>query len=262
MAAVQRNIVAFFLFIFVSSTSLAQKNELGIMLGGSNYHGDLAYNIVPKETNFSGGAYYRFNLNEYWSMRPTISYLKIGGADSNFSEYELRNLSFTNRIYEVSNVMEFNFQPFSSRYHHKNNTFYLMAGIAGFIHRPMAELDGKSYDLRKAQTENVRYRLAQISIPFGAGIKQSIGKNLILGFETGWRRTFTDHLDDVSTVYPELDEGNVSFNRLSDRSWEVSENGLPLANEGDMRGDPNLKDWYFQAAFTISYRFTPIRCAF
>lgn len=260
--AVHRNIVVFFLSLSFSSTLFAQKNELGIMLGSSNYHGDLAYNIVPKETYFSGGAYYRFNLNEYWSMRPTISYLKIGGADSNFSEYELRNLSFSNRIFEVSNILEFNFQPFSSRYIHKNNTFYLLLGIAGFIHKPMAELDGKKYDLRKAQTENVKYKLAQICIPFGVGMKQAIGKNLILGFETGWRRTFTDYLDDVSTVYPDLDEGNVRFNRLSDRSWEVSEDGLPQANKGDMRGDPNLKDWYLQAAFTISYRFTPIRCAF
>ena len=249
-------------FIGPALSSLAQKNELGIMLGASNYHGDLAYNIVRNESYFSGGGYYRINFNEYWSMRPTISYMQIGGADSNFAEYELRNLSFSNRIYEVSNVMEFNFQPFSSRYYHQSNTFYLMAGIAGFIHNPKANLNGEMVELKPAQTENVKYSLAQISIPFGAGFKQSFGQNLILGLEVGWRKTFTDHLDDVSTVYPNIDAGNGAIHPLADRSWEVTENGQPLANEGDMRGDPNFKDFYFQTAFTISYRFTPIKCAF
>ena len=254
--------ILLFIGTFASSAYAQSSYEYGAMIGGSNYHGDLAYNIVPKETNLSAGAYFRYNLNEYWSMRPTVSYLKISGADINFDEYKLRNLSFSNRIYEFSNVMEFNFQPFSNKFIHHGNTFYVMAGVAGFIHKPMAELDGEMYELQTAQTENAKYKLMQISIPFGVGFKQSISKNLLIGFEAGWRKTFTDHLDDVSTVYPNLDAGNGSFHRLADRSWEVTEDGLPRASEGDMRGDPNLDDWYFQTAFTISYRFTPIRCAF
>lgn len=248
--------------ISINLSGFAQKNEIGLMLGASNYHGDLAYQIVPKESYFSGGGYYRVNFNEYWSMRPTVSYMRIGGADSNFAEYELRNLSFTNNIYEVSNIMEFNFQPFSSRYYHQHNTFYLMAGIAGFYHNPKANLNGEIVELRRAQTENVDYSPFQISVPFGAGFKQSLGKNLILGLEVGWRKTFTDHLDDVSTVYPSLETESGIIHPLADRSWEVSESGQQLANEGDMRGDPNFKDYYFQTAFTISYRFTPIQCPF
>ncbi len=93
----------------------------------------------------------------------------------------------------------------------------------------------------------------------GAGVKHAVNDNIIVGFEAGWRKTFTDHLDDVSTVYPSLPPNSRT---LSDRSWEVSEDGLSKASQGDMRGDPNLKDWYFQTAFTISYRFTPIKCPF
>jgi hypothetical protein len=90
------------IFIVFTQYSNAQSWEIGGALGASNYHGDLAYNITPKETHFSGGIFLKYNFNEYWSYRPTISYLKISGADSNFNDHQLRNLSFRNNICEFS----------------------------------------------------------------------------------------------------------------------------------------------------------------
>ena len=242
-------------------TSSAQSWEIGGLLGGSNYHGDLAYNIVPSETNFSGGAFFKYNFNETWSMRPTLSYMQISGADSNFTENRLRNLSFRNNIFEFSTIMEYNFQPFSNKGIHERTSFYLLGGIGVFAHKPQARLDDTWYDLPPRQTENQRYNLIQVSLPMGAGIKRAISPNFILGVEAGWRMTFTDYLDDVSTIYPGGTGGADGIN-LSDRSWELSEDGRPMANPGDLRGDPNLRDWYFQTAISISYRFTPIQCPF
>lgn len=243
-------------------SALSQSWEVGGMLGGSNYHGDLAYNIVPKETNFSGGAFFKYNFNEYWTIRPTISYMKISGADSNFSEYRLRNLSFRNNILEVANIFEFNFQPFSNSSIHKTTSAYALLGIAAFLHKPEARLGDEWVELEPLGTESARYRLLQISVPFGMGVKHALTKNIIVGFEAGWRKTFTDHLDDVSTTYSDPTDGGQAYRALADRSYEVSETGDRLANPGDVRGDPNLKDWYFQTAFSISYRFTPILCPF
>jgi hypothetical protein len=96
----------------------------------------------------------------------------------------------------------------------------------------------------------------------GAGVKYALTDNLILGFETAWRKTFTDYLDDVSGVYSDVQNSSGSINRFVDRSWELTPDGRPLANDGDMRGDPNLKDWYIQSIFKISYRFTPIQCPY
>jgi hypothetical protein len=250
--------------------SSAQSKEFGLMVGGSNYHGDLAYNIVPAETQFSGGAFYKYNFNEFWSIRPTVSYLQISGSDQNFEENRLRNLSFRNNIYEFSTVFEFNFKPFSARTIHESTSFYAMMGLAGFMHKPEAELNGVWYDLHAQNTEQLspknKYKLFQISVPFGGGLKHALTKNVVVGFEAGWRKTFTDYIDDVSTVYPDLRDPNnpvsLTGRQLSDRSWEVSEQGTILSNAGDMRGDPNLKDWYFQTAFSISYRFTPIQCPY
>lgn len=241
---------------------LAQSWEVGAMIGGSNYHGDIAYNIVPRETNLSGGAFMKYNFNEFWAIRPTLSYLKISGSDRNFSEYRLRNLSFRNTIYEASSVVEFNFKPFSNRSIHAKTSVYALLGAALFIHKPEALLNDQWIELQPLQTENQRYRLMQISIPMGAGIKHALTPNVIIGFEAGWRKTFTDYLDDVSTTYANPNTGSANYQALADRSYEVSENGSRLASQGDVRGDPNLKDWYFQTAFSISYRFTPIQCPF
>jgi opacity protein-like surface antigen len=240
----------------------AQSWEVGGALGASNYHGDLAYNISPKETHFSGGIFINYNFNEYWSYRPTLSYLKISGADSNFNDYQLRNLSFRNNMYEFSNALEFNFHPFSSRDIHTKATFYATAGVSIFMHKPEAYLDGEWYDLSSLATENQDYSLIHFAIPLGGGIKYAVTDNLILGFETAWRRTFTDYLDDVSGVYSDIENADGSINKLVDRSWELTSDGRPLANAGDTRGNPNLNDWFIQSIFKISYRFTPIKCPY
>jgi hypothetical protein len=257
-----KNTVLYIAFCLFAQLSFAQSWEVGGMFGGSNYHGDLAYNIVPQETHFSGGAFVKYNLNEYWAIRPTLSYLKISGSDSNFEEYSLRNLSFRNKMYEISNVVEFNFQSFSNRTIHNKTSVYALLGIALFVHKPEAMLNNEWVELRPLQTEKQRYRLMQLSVPVGVGVKHALAPNLIVGFEAGWRKTFTDYLDDVSTTYANTEDGGGAYRSLADRSYEVSESGRSLASEGDVRGDPNLKDWYFQTAFSISYRFTPIRCPF
>jgi hypothetical protein len=250
------------------SLSYSQDWEYGIMFGGANYHGDLAYNVVPQETNLAVGLHMRHNFNSYWSMRPSFMYGTISGNDANFEEYKWRNLSFENQIFELGGIFEYNFLPFGSRTLDKDFTPYVMAGLSVFRHNPTAEFRGERYDLRdlftEGQTPQNQYKLFQVSIPFGGGFKYNLTKNFVLAFEVGWRRTFTDYLDDVSTLYPDLQEqtdnyGSISA-AMSDRSWEVEGVGEPLSRAGDERGDPALKDYYFFTTFNLSYRFTPIHC--
>jgi hypothetical protein len=195
-------------------------------------------------------------------------YGEISGSDVNFEENKYRNLSFRSNIWEVSSIFEYNFVPFGARILSEDFASYVMIGIAGFRFNPTTDFRGNNVELRKMRTEGQSdkemYKIIQLAVPFGGGVKYNLSKNWVLGLEVGWRFLFTDYLDDVSTEYPDLKiqretYGDLSAD-LSDRSWEVDGVGEPLSLAGDMRGDPALRDWYFFTTFNLSYRLTPITC--
>lgn len=252
----------------MSSMVYGQNLEMGGMIGASNYHGDLASEIVLEETHAAAGLFIKQNMSRYWSWRNALTVGRISGSDENFKEYELRNLHFQSDIVEFSSTFEFNYLPFGANILTEDFSSYLFAGIGVFYFNPKTQYGDNTYELRDLRTEGQNsdniYSRIQFCIPFGGGIKYNINKNWVFGWELGWRKTFTDYLDDVSTTYPNLADqrdryGDLSAN-LSDRSWELSGIGEPLSGEGDMRGDPNFKDFYFISGFTLAYRFTPIQC--
>lgn len=261
-------ILILFTIFFVTKNSTAQKWEVGGLLGASNYNGDLAREIVLKETHLAGGIYARYNIGKYFSIKSALSIGTISGNDKNFKENKYRNLSFKSNITEISSNMEFNFRPFGSQVRTENFTPFLSLGIAGFRFNPKAKYNGDIFELHSLHTEGQSnkelYKLFQLAVPFGLGLKWEINDNLIVGYEFLYRKTFTDYLDDVSKRYPDMAEqkkryGSVSA-ALSDRSVEVDGITQPLSTQNDMRGDPGLKDWYMFSLFSFTYRFTPIVC--
>jgi len=259
-------VFALSILLFTEFFAVAQKWELGGMLGASNYNGDLARNIVLKETHIAGGVFFRYNLGKYFSLKPALQIGTISGDDKNFKENMSRNLSFKSNITEVSTMIEYNFKPFGARVRTENFTPYFEVGLGAFHFNPKAEYNGDEFELRSLRTEaqSKMYKLWQLSIPFGMGLKWAINSNITFGFEVVYRRTFTDYLDDVSKTYPDLKVQAKTYGSasalLSDRSAEVEGVSSPLSSKGDMRGDPGLKDWYMFSMFSFSYRFTPIVC--
>ena len=252
--------------LLLSFETFAQKWEIGGMLGASNYNGDLAREIVLKETHPATGFFFRYNIGKYFSLKPSFQIGTISGDDKNFEENKYRNLSFKSNIAEISTVMEVNFRPFGAQVRTESFTPYIEFGLAAFHFNPKAEYNGDVFALRNLHTEGQKkaYKLTQLSIPFGMGLKWSVNQNFTVGFEFVYRKTFTDYLDDVSTTYPDLQTqtktyGSVSA-ALSDRSGEVPGVVAPMSSQTDMRGDPGLKDWYLFTMFSFSYRFTPIIC--
>jgi hypothetical protein len=261
--------LVFFLAVFLAANfSFSQKWEVGGLLGASNYNGDLARKIVLKESHLAAGVFFRYNLGKYWSVKPALQFGTISGDDKNFPENKYRNLSFKSNITELSTMMEFNFKPFGAQVRTENFTPYLELGVGLFHFKPKTMYNDNWFSLNSLHTEGQNsaniYKLTQLSIPFGMGLKWSVNNNLTLGFEFVYRKTFTDYLDDVSKTYPDLPEQTKKFGALSaslsDRSSEVDGVTEPLSTKGDMRGDPALKDWYVFSMFSFSYRFTPIVC--
>jgi len=266
-----KSIIKLFLFftvLFTANFSFSQKWEIGGMLGASNYNGDLAREIVLKESHFAGGAYMRYNLGKFFSIKPSIQVGTISGSDQNFKENKYRNLSFKSNITEVAAMMEYNFRPFGAQVRTESFTPYIEFGLAMFHFNPKAKYNGDWFNLHNLRTEGQSskqmYKLNQLSIPFGMGLKWSVNDNFTLGFEFVYRRTFTDYLDDVSKTYPSMADQTKQYGSLSaalsDRSSEVPGVTDPLSTKGDMRGDSGLKDWYVFSMFSFSYRFTPIVC--
>ncbi len=243
--------------MFWALNSSAQSNDMGIFLGKGLAFTDVGLMGQVKSEDNAFGVFYRRNFNPYWSLRANLQYGQISAGDSNSTEAFVlnRNLSFRNRIWDANVWMEFNFFNFS---HHKSDnqhTPYIFAGLGYTLHNPQAFYQGEWVDLRPLGTEGQNsdlypdrkpYAKGLVTIPVGVGYKVLILKRVSLGLEAGFRKTFTDYLDDVSISYPDP----AAFN--SNTAAALSDRSLDQENHANYkRGNPNTKDWFGFAGFTL-----------
>jgi hypothetical protein len=247
------------------SRPITWSNDIGVMIGGSYYLGELNPSKHFNMSQPAFGVFYRYNPNHRIGYRAAFNYGGIMGDDSQSDDDDqlVRNLNFKNKLMEFSGVVEFNF--FDYRINHNKQFFspYVFLGLAVLKHKPMAEYQGKYVELQPLATEGQgtsldpdrkkKYKLTQITIPFGIGAKLNLARNVGLSFEWGMRKTFTDYLDDVSKQYvnPVLlaqEKGSLAA-QLSDRSLN---DDPTFSNVGTQRGNPFIKDWYNFFGFQIS----------
>jgi hypothetical protein len=112
---------------------------------------------------------------------------------------------------------------------------------------PKAELDGETYALQPMRTENVKYARVQAVIPFGIGARFKVNPFLNIGIEGVWRLTFTDYMDDVSTVHQDKTGWDPIRAQLSDRSEGM------VYGPGAIRGDSKDKDNYYILQLKVNY---------
>lgn len=218
-----RIIILIILICGSDNFSFSQKRERSTEFGGfggvSYYFGDLN---SPATGQFrfvhpSFGALLRRNHNTRFAFKTTLTYGKISGSDSKagISSFEKnRNLSFSSMIIELSQQMEFMFYEFKVMDLNQYYSPYVFAGFSVFYFNPKPKGAEKSYSP------------VAPAFPFGAGMKFKFSHRYLMGVEWSFRKTFTDYLDDVSTVYP----------------------------TGFQRGFSKNKDWYSFANITFSVR--------
>jgi len=249
--------------------------EYGITLGGSQYFGDLNDKYGFKYVRPAGGAFIRFHMNPYISVRTGLSYTQIGYDDKlNHNDfYRMRNLSFRSSIVEASVQSEFNFTRFETGDPAHRFTPYLTGGVGVFYYSPYTEYQGQRYFLRPLGTEGQnlegyesrKYHSIAVCFPVGAGFKYWLKPGFNLGFEVADRLTLTDYLDDVSTSYvgqdkffnPEPTHPNPAY-ILQDRSTEVG--GVALGRAGKQRGNSQTRDQYMYFVFNLSFQLKVYRC--
>ena len=239
--------------LLAHSQTLRKDVEIGVMLGAMNYIGDLNNQSAAGKMNVAGSAILRYDFHSRWAVQFGFAYGNVEGG--NPDAIEKRNLSFRSKIIEGSLTVQFNFVPYQNGAYAQRFTPYMFAGIGVFGFNPKAQYNGNWYELQPLCTEGQGlaqypdrkpYSLIQLSIPFGLGFKCRIGKYFTVGAEYGFRKTWTDYLDDVSTTYVdgELLTANTEAMAaiLSDRSGEIEQNHAYAP--GTQRGDDSLDDWY------------------
>lgn len=136
-----------------SFVSFGQTYELGVFLGGSNYQGDLAPDLVLGETHGAFGIQFRQNLSPFFSFNYSANYANISGNDNNFSYLATRNLNFHSKIYEGSFQVEFNFFKYAVGLKPKKFSPYVFTGISVFAFDPRTTYNGNDVALRPLHTE-------------------------------------------------------------------------------------------------------------
>ncbi|MBK7752040.1 MAG: outer membrane beta-barrel protein [Flavobacteriales bacterium] len=244
----------------------AQVSELGITGGVTYYIGDInPYKHYPTRTKPMGGLLFRYNFGSRYAVRAQALYgtLEAFDSDSPDSLQQLRNLSFRANIFELALLGEINF--FHYRAGGKDGrswTPFVFAGLCYFRANPRAQLDNTWYDLQPLGTEGQGgtsedgggnlYKVDQVGIPFGAGLKFALGKRVDLQLEWGLRRTFTDYLDDVSGTYADPEQLNPLAAELSDPSLDAA----VTDRTGQARGDTQTRDWYQYTGLSLSVLLT------
>jgi hypothetical protein len=245
----------------------AQVNEVGGTIGASYYIGDLnPLKHYPRDTKLAGGLVFRHNFNDRYALRFQGLYgtLQAYDSDSPDTLQQLRNLHFSTKLIEASLLFEINFFKYRKRGKDgKKWTPFVFGGLCYFRTNPKAQLDDTWYELQPLGTEgqgttaranSEGYQLDQIGIPVGAGIKVNLGR-IDLQAEWGIRRTYTDHIDDVSGTYVDnallaLENGPLAAS-LADRSPLAGVPGYDATDRA--RGDASTRDWYVYSGLTITY---------
>lgn len=280
----------------------AQTMDVGVFGGGIYYLGDINPNLHFASTQAGYGAFFRYNYKERWGFRLGAYKGKLKADDKDFMEVNAlqaytggdfdindpnliyyaisnRGLNFETDITEISLITELHFFPFFVGSRKNTWTPYIFAGAAMYLYNPrpieggvnLRDLgtEGQGYDDREAPYGNTAF-----AIPFGLGLKISLGSRIGLGFEWGMRKTFNDYLDDISTSYYldlygyNPDEG-IYYAPNPENPVEII--SFPITEDvyysdptfshksGEKRGNEYNKDWYAFYGVSLTFKINLLK---
>ena len=213
------------LIIITFSNCFAQKYEVGLGFGSTNYKGDIAPGFYPQFSRPAGSIFFRNNVSTAVSFKFSLMkgalFADDSKSDDNYSK--IRNQQFTTRITEFTAQFEYNFINYRDPQLRKLGSPYLLLGVGAF---KMNSLDVGAID----KTSDI-----QLCLPFGLGYRRVITDQWNIGIEFAARKTFTDYVDNL---------------------------GGELLTSKFQNGNSFDKDMYFFTQLTLSYTFYSIKCPF
>lgn len=211
-----------------------------------------------------------------------------------------RNIHFRSPIMELSTMAEYTvlrLQRQGARYTRVTRSrtigglagsLYIFAGVGGFYYNPQGYFEKDSYqgnipvyelpddgwyNLRPLKTEGQGYFATRpnytpfsLVIPFGFGASVELSRDISLGIRYGFRKTFTDYIDDVSTTYVDPLIYNIMFDdpgqtAIAEYFSNPTKNSLSKSSTspGQQRGNPFNTDAYMFGFITLHYRIPDFR---
>ena len=231
----------------------SQVIEVGGSVGLSYYMGDINPSKPFNQSQLGWGALVRYYSDTRWAFRLAYSNLQLNGSDKASGYRPERGLSFNDNVNDVALIAEFNFFDYFTGSKRHGLSPYLFGGISVLNFNPKAEdgtalcniLTDVDYDGSIPSDGDAKYSKFAVSIPFGVGVKYSLGSKLGVALEWRWDYAFTDWLDDCHAYYPTVN------NEYSDPTNFTGNSGETYIQ----RGNKYNNDWYGYLNFSLVYKF-------
>lgn len=275
---------------FAQYTEQTSHFEIGITAGPSNFLGDLGGtmgkgrtflkdNNIPM-TKLTVGAFVSYHPSAWLGFRFALNRGSLEGDDAiingkgGWEEYrKIRNSNFRSKFTEAFVIGEI-YPTIFTEYDPTDNFHkfrpYGVLGVGVFKYNPQGTdpLTGKWVDLQPLHTEGQgfeeypdrkEYKLTQLNIPVGFGVRYELSDKMNLSFEIIHRKTFTDYIDDVSKDYidPALFYKYLPLAQAQLAERMANKTGNPTTrvfNAGDKRGTPKNMDGYYTAGLKLGIR--------
>ena len=241
----------------------AQNFHFSGRFGLAGYQGDLkAHSVSLSQSKLMGSIGARYDLSEHVTARSYVTLASLQADDKKgTSVMQQRNLNFKTKLLDWELTAQYNFFSLNDRWW----TPYVFAGIGIYHFNPYTkDTANNKYYLKSLSTEGQgfmqdfkEYKLTQFSVPLGIGADYSLNEDMRIGLEFGYRKLFTDYLDDVSRNY--VDEASLLSARgqtAVDLAWRGDEiKPAPYPAGGFVRGNSKQKDGYYYVALTFTVRY-------
>lgn len=201
--------IIFGLLCLIFSTSVtAQIHEIGLVLGGSNYVGEIGPTTYFNPNKLAGGIVYKWNKSPRHAWRASFmqTTLSANDTDTDVPSRRDRGFSFSTTVQELSAGLEFNFFPFDLHSLRPQVTPYVYSGLSAVRYDNQYFINGGTEFDKKKFT---------LAIPMVVGVKASIAPRLVLAAELGARYSYSDNLDASN---PDL-ENAVKFGNINSNDW-------------------------------------------
>lgn len=236
----------------------------GMMNAMTDVGGKKGIGPNSKAAQFNGSFYVGAMFRDVFGLRVEATWGSIAGADSN-GLHKKRNLSFKTPIREIALIGEFH--PTMLKYYDEIPLYspYVVLGAGWFSFNPRANLGGNWVDLQPLRTEGQGfpqrpgtrpYDLSGFNFMGGLGLKYDISHVVTARAELLLRHTFTDYLDDASTIYVDPDWFDANLHpakaALARQLYDRSNEKDPLySGPYAIRSNPKTNDHYLTFNFKL-----------